>query len=140
MKIEEINIEDATDANYVIRKFFNGQLKNLKMSQMEQLVLTVYNMGKGKTASAGCESPVLEAPPVEPPPPAPVVTNPFKINDRARVIESAEIGRTGMLIKTDTVGTVNSINGDKVSFLFESDEDGEMIETAVLFSKLEKIT
>jgi len=48
MKIEDIKIEDAADANCVIRKFFNNDFSNVKMAQLEQLVLTVYAMGKKK--------------------------------------------------------------------------------------------
>jgi hypothetical protein len=61
MKIEDVKIEDAADANYVIRKYFNNQLKGIKMDQLEQLILTVYNMGKNPGASAGSESAVEES-------------------------------------------------------------------------------
>jgi transcription antitermination factor NusG len=131
MNIEDVKIEDAADANYVIRKFFNNQLKNINMSQLEQLVLTVYNMGKNQSSSAGSECPVSDAPPKP--------ANPFKINDKVKAIEDIEIGRSGEFVKADTEGTVNSVNEDKVSFIFESDEDGEMIEVSALFSKFEKI-
>jgi len=136
MKIEDVEIEDAVDANYVIRKFFNDQLGNVKISQLEQLILTVYNMGKNKTASAGSESPVSESSPEIDEP----EVNPFNVGDRAKALEDIEIGRSGNFIKTDTVGTINSVTGDKVSFLFESSEDGEMIEASVPFQKLEKNT
>jgi len=132
MKIEDVKIEDAADANYVIRKFFNDQFKELKMSQLEQLVLTVYNMGKND-ASTGSVSSELAAPA------APAEINPFNISDRAKAIEDIEIAHSGEIIKADTVGTVSSVKEDMISFLFESDEDGEMIEASVPFNKLEKI-
>jgi hypothetical protein len=134
MKIEDVKIEDAADANYVIRKYFNNQLKNIKMDQLEQLVLTVYNMGKNTGVSAGSESPVAESPI------SPANANPFKINDRAKTVEDVEIGQSGEIISADTAGTVSSVNGDSVSFLFESGEYGEMIEASLLYQKLEKIT
>jgi len=130
MKIEDVKIEDAADANYVIRKFFNNQFKEVKLSQLEQLVLTVYNMGK-KGASDGSENPETDAL---------AKANPFNINEKAKAIEDIEIAHSGELIKAGTVGTVSSVNEDIVLFLFESDEDGEMIEASVLFHKLEKVT
>jgi len=141
MKIEDVKIEDAADANYVIRKFFNNQFTNMKMSQLEQLVLTVYNMGKENGAPSDSESPESDDAANESPESDDAADeNPFKINDRARAIEDIEIASSGEIIKADTVGTVNSVTGDKVSFLFESGEDGEMIEASVLFSKLLKIS
>jgi hypothetical protein len=133
MKIEDVKIEDAADANYVIRKYFNNQLKNIKMDQLEQLILAVYNMGKNADTSDGSESSVAE------PPASPVNANPFKINDKAKIVEDLEIGQSGEIIRANTVGTISSVKGDSVSFLFESDEYGEMIEASVLFEKLEKI-
>ena len=141
MKIEDVKIEDAADANYVIRKFFNNQFTNMKMSQLEQLVLTVYNMGKENGAPSDSESPESDDAANESPESDDAADeNPFKINDRASAIEDIEIASSGEIIKADTVGTVNSVTGDKVSFLFESGEDGEMIEASVLFSKLLKIS
>jgi hypothetical protein len=90
-------------------------------------------MGKNESASAVSDSSGLKSPP------EPVNANPFKINDRAKTIEDFEIGHSGTIIKSNTVGTVNSVKGDKVSFLFEVGDDGEMLETNVLFNKLEKI-
>jgi hypothetical protein len=144
MNIEDVKIEDATDANYVIKKFFNNQLKNINMNQLEQLVLTVYNLGKKQSTSAGSdtccecsssecsdsERPVSDAPP-------PKLDNPFKINDKVRAIEEIEIGHSGDFIKAGTEGTVNSVNGENISFVFESGEDGEIIEVNALFSKFE---
>jgi len=133
MNIEDIKIEDAADANYVIKKFFKNQLTNIKMDQLEQLVLTVYNMGKNKTSEDGSESSAPEAPP-----PAPENVNPFKINDRVIVIEDIEIGHSGEFIKTNSIGTVSSVKGEKISCLFESGEDGEMIDVSAVYSKFEK--
>jgi len=141
MNIEDIKIEDAADANYVIRKFFNDQLTDIKMSQLEQLVLTVYNMGKNKAASATCATSVVSAASPESSPELnKTEVNPFKINDKVKTIEDIEIGNSGIIIKANTAGTVSSVNEDTVSFLFESSEDGEMIDASVLFNKLEKIT
>jgi len=127
MKTDDFIIEDAADANYFIRKFFKDELSKIKMSQLEQLVLAVYNMGKNNGAPAESASA----------PPAPV--NPFKMSDRAKAIEDIEIGHSGEFIKANTVGTISSVNEDKVSFLYETDEDGEMLEVSVLCDKLEKI-
>jgi len=135
MKIENIEIEDAADASYFIRKFFNDELKNIKMNQLEQLVLTAYRMGKNKAAEAGSESSVSD-PPSEP---DNIPANPFNIGDRVKTLEDIEIGHTGLFIDSNTEIIINSVNGDMVSFLYESDEDGEMIEVSVLFNKLEKI-
>jgi len=138
MNIEDVKIEDAADANYIIRKYFNDQCAKLKMSQLEQLVLTVYNMGKNSRAPAASRD--TDRPDISAAAPAKVNPNPFEISDRVKAIEDIEIGHSGEIIKADTVGTVSSIEEDKVSFLFESGEDGEMIETSVLFHKLKKIT
>jgi len=147
MKIEDIKIEDAADANYVIRKFFNDQFKEMKMSRLEQLVLTVYNMGKN-SASAGSESPEpqpspkTEASTMPDSPPEieePAMANPFNISEKVKALEDIEIAHSGELIKAGTVGTVSSVNEETVLFLFESDEDGEMIEASVPFQKLEKM-
>jgi len=131
MNIEEIKIEDTADANYVIRKFFNNQFKGITIHQLEQLVLTVYNMGKNSGASSELPPELNETEPEN--------INPFKINDRAKALEDVEIGHSGEFIKANTVGTITSVKGDTVSYLFELDEDGEMIEASVLFDKLEKI-
>jgi hypothetical protein len=136
MKIEDVKIEDAVDANYVIRKYFNNQLKNIKMAHLEQFILTVYNMGKNTGVSAGSESSVEESTPA----PVPAKPNPFKINDKAKTVEDVEIGQSGEIISANTEGKVSSVNGDSVSFLFESGEYGEMIEVSLSFEKLEKIT
>jgi transcription antitermination factor NusG len=134
MKIEDVKIEDAADANYVIRKYFNNQLKNIKMDQLEQLILTVYTMGKNTGASAGSESSVEESPV------SPSNSNPFKISDKAKTVEDVEIGQSGKVISANTAGTVSSVDGDSVSFMFESGEYGAMIEASLPFQKLEKIT
>jgi len=144
MKIEDVIIEDAADANYVIRKFFNDDLKSIKVSQLEQLVLTVYNMGKNSSSSPCCEntesSDLESAPsPEPPPPPEPVITNPFKVSDRVKAIEDFEIGRSGEFVNAGTVGTVTSVNGELISFLFEHSEDGEMMDASAPFSKFEKV-
>jgi len=137
MKIEDIKIEDTTDANYVIKKFFNNDFKNIKMPQLEQLVLTVYSMGKNNGVSNNCAPVEIES---ESTGEAPAKVNPFEINDRAKVLEDVEIGRSGIFMKTNNVGTVNAIDGDTVTVLFESVEDGELIEVNVLFDKLEKVS
>ncbi|MDR0323896.1 MAG: hypothetical protein LBI12_05560 [Treponema sp.] len=138
MRIENVKIEDAADANYVIRKFFKNELKSIKLSQLEQLILTVYNMGKNNGLSADSEDVALgslsnlkENDTAK--------ANPFKINDRAKAIEDIEIGNSGEFVQKNAVGTVTAIEGDVVSFLFEMDDEGEMIEASVLFDKLEKI-
>jgi hypothetical protein len=133
MKIEDVKIEDAADANYVIRKFFNDQFKNIKMDQLEQLVITVYKMGKNAGGATGSESAAEVAPPAPP-----VNPNPYKINDRVKIIEDVEAGQSGEVIKADTVGIVSSVKGDSVSFLCEAGEYGEMIEASVPFEKLER--
>jgi hypothetical protein len=134
MNIEDVKIEDAADANYVIRKYFNNQLKNIKMDQLEQLVLTVYNMGKNKGASVDSKSSFVESPA------KPANANPFKVNDRAKIVEEAEIGKSGDFVTVNTTGIITSVKGDMVSFLFESSENGEMIDASFLFKKLEKIS
>jgi hypothetical protein len=149
MNIEDINIEDAADANYVIKKYFNNDLKNIKMTQLEQLVLTVYNMGKnsgGSTTGASDGSPggasdgapaETEPKPAEKPPEK--VDPPFKINDRVKVLEDLEIGHSGEFIKADSEGTVSYIKGNTITALFEAGEFGEMIDVIVLPDKIEKI-
>ena len=145
MKIEDIKIEDTADANYVIKKFFNNDFKNIKMPQLEQLVLTVYAMGKNNGVSTGgavsAESASADSAPAEAEPEAaptvPVKENSFKISDRVKILEDVEIGHSGEFVKTDSIGTVNSVKGDIVTVLFEAGEDGEMIDVSVSFDKLE---
>ena len=137
MKIEDIKIEDTADANYVIRKYFNNDLKTIKMNQLEQLVLTVYSMGKNNGVSNDCVSDEIKPESTDE---VPAKANPFEINDRAKILEDIEIGHSGIFMKTNNVGTVNSIEGDTVTVLFESVEDGELIEVDVLFDKLEKVS
>jgi len=139
MKIEDIKIEDAEDANYVIKKFFNNDYKNIKMAQLEQLVLTVYNLGKKNGVSAdGAPDESQPKPADKAPAPAPVKTNTFKVNDRVKTIEDVEIGRSGEFLKPDNVGIVTLIKGDIVTVLYELGEDGEMMEVNINFEKLEK--
>jgi len=136
MKIEDIKIEDAADANYVIRKFFNNELTNIKMIQLEQLVLTVYNMGKKNSVTTDCASDNIEPKPADK---APSKANPFKMDDRVKILEDIEIGKSGEFIKADKTGTITFIKGDTATVLFEEDENGEMIEIDVLFDKLERV-
>jgi len=155
MKIEDISIEDAVDANYVIRKFFNNDLKNIRMNQLEQLVLTVYTMGKKNgvsgvsnvsgvsdvsdvpTVSAVTDSTTEEIEP-EPAPKAPAKPNPYKVNNRVKILEDIEIGHSGEFINANSTGRVTAVNGDIVTVLFEADEEGEMIEIDISFDKLEE--
>jgi len=137
MKIEDIKIEDTADANYVIKKFFNNDLTNIKMTQLEQLVLTVYSMGKNNCVSNDCVPDEIEPESADE---VPAKTNPFEISDRVKVLEDIEIGHSGIFMKTNNTGTVNSIEGNIVTVLFESVEDGELIEVSVLFDKLEKVS
>jgi len=136
MKIEDIKIEDAADANYVIKKFFNNDLSKITMAQLEQLVLTVYSMGKQNGAPA--DSAPNEGEP-ESAGKAPVKVNPFKMGDNARVLEEVEIGHSGEFIKTDDVGRVTLVKGDNITVLYEAGEEGEMIEITVPYDKLEKL-
>jgi hypothetical protein len=136
MKIEDIKIEDAADANYVIKKFFNNDLSKITMAQLEQLVMTVYSMGKqngAPTDSASAEGEPEAAEKV------PEKVNPFKMGDNARVLEEVEIGHSGEFIKTDDVGRVTLVKGDNVTVLYEAGEEGEMIEINVSYDKLEKL-
>jgi len=137
MKIEDIKIEDASDANYVIRKFFNNDFKNIKMAQLEQLVLTVYTMGKKNGVSTDSAPDEIEPKSAVK---APVKTNSFKVNDRVKVIEDIEIGHSGEFIKPDKVGIVTLIKGDTITVLYEVGEEGEMLEINFLFDKLEKVS
>jgi len=133
MKLEDIKIEDATDANCFIRKFFDNDFSNVKMTHLEQLVLAVYDMGKKSglsTDGAPDESKSAGKTPAK--------TNPFKINERAKILEDVEIGHSGEFIKADSVGTVTHINGETTTVLFEAGEEGEMMEVNVLCGKLVK--
>jgi hypothetical protein len=130
MKLEDIIIEDATDANCVIRKFFDNDFSNVKMTHLEQLVLTVYAMGK-KNAVSTDDAPAGKAP---------EKTNPFKMNDRVKILEDVEIGHSGEFIKTNNVGTITLIKGETTTVLFEAGEEGEMIEINIPPDKLEKVS
>jgi hypothetical protein len=136
MKIEDIKIEDAADANYVIKKFFNNDLSKITMAQLEQLVLTVYSIGKTNGVSADSAPDASEPESADK---VPEKVNPFKIYDNVRVLEEVEIGHSGDFIKTDDVGRVTLVKGDTVTVLYEAGEEGEMIEVTVLFDNLEKV-
>jgi hypothetical protein len=135
MKIEDMKIEDTADANYFIKKFFNNDYQKIKMTQMEQLLMTVYAMGKKNGGSADSASDETEP---KPAPPPPVKTNTFKVNDMVRTIEDIEIGHSGEFISPDKTGIVTLIKGDIVTVLYEMGEDGEMLEINFSFEKLEK--
>jgi hypothetical protein len=133
MKLEDIKIEDAADANCVIKKFFDNDFSNVKMCHLEQLVLTVYAMGKKNGVSTDeTESKSAGK--------APAKANPFKINDRVKILEDVEIGHSGEFIKTNDVGTVTLIKEETTTVLFEAGEDGEMMEVNVSLDKLEKVS
>jgi hypothetical protein len=132
MKVEDIKIEDVTDANCVIRKFFDNDFSDVKMTHLEQLVLTVYAMGKKDGASDESESKSAGK--------ASAKANPFKISERVKVIENVEIGHSGEFIKTGSVGTITLINGETTTILFEAGEEGEMIEVSVSSDKLKKVS
>ena len=145
MKIEDIKIEDAADANYVIKKFFNNDLKNIKMTQLEQLVLTVYGMGKGKGgaidsgASDETEIDTETEAETESADKAPAEEKHFKLYEKVKVLEDIEIGRSGEFIKTNDIGTLILMKGkDAGTILFEAGEDGEMLEVDISFDKLDK--
>lgn len=143
MNIEDIKIEDAADANYVIKKFFNNEFKDMKMTQLEQLVLTVYNMGKKSGVSAGgADSAVSGAGEAEPKPAAkaPVKEAPFKITDRVKILEDVQIGHSGEFVKAESEGTVSAVKGDTITVLCEAGEDGEMMEVDIMYDMLEKVT
>jgi len=135
MKIEDMKIEDTTDANYFIKKFFNNDYKKITMAQLEQLVLAVYTMGKKNGGSADSAPDETEPKPAAPPP---VKTNTFKVNDRVKPVEDFEIGHSGEFIKPDKVGIVTLIKGDIVTALYEMGEEGEMLEINFPFDKLVK--
>jgi len=131
MKIEDIKIEDTTDANCVIRKFFDNDFSNVKITHLEQLVLTVYAMGKRDGVPTDETEPKSAGK-------APSKASPFKINDRAKILEDVEIGHSGEFIKINDIGTVTLVKEDTATVLFEAGEEGEMIEVSVPFDKLEK--
>jgi hypothetical protein len=135
MKLEDIEIEDATDANCFIRKFFDNDFSNVKMTHLEQLVLTVYAMGKKSGVSTDGASDESKSAGK-----APAKTNPFKINDRVKVLEDVEIGHSGEFIKTNDVGRVTLVKEEITTVLFEAGEEGEMIEVNVLCDNLEKVS
>ena len=135
MKLEDIEIEDATDANCFIRKFFDNDFSNVKMCHLEQLVLTVYAMGKKSGVSTDGASDESKSGGK-----APAKANPFKINDRVKILEDVEIGHSGEFIKTNDVGTVTLVKEETTTVLFEAGEDGEMMEVNVLSDKLEKVS
>ena len=138
MKIEDIKIEDAADANYVIKKYFNNDLKNIKMTQLEQLVLTVYEMGK-KNGVATDSAPDETETETKSADKAPAEEKQFKLYEKVKVLEDIEIGHSGEFIKTDDVGTLILMKGkDAGTVLFEAGEDGEMLEVDISFDKLDK--
>ena len=137
MKMEDVKIEDAADANYVIKKFFNNDLSKIKMAQLEQLVLAVYAMGKNSGAPA--ETAPVEAEP-KPEAKAPAKAAVLKINDRVKLLEDVEIGHSGEFIKAGSECKVNTIKGDNITALFEMGEEGEMHEISISLDKLEKIS
>jgi len=136
MNIEDIKIEDAADANYVIKKFFNNDFKNMKMVQLEQLVLTVYNMGK----KGGAPSDVSGGNEPKPAEKAPVKESPFKISNRVKILEDVQIGRSGEFVKAESEGTVSAVKGDTITVLCEAGEDGEMMEVDIMYDMLEKVS
>ena len=140
MKIEDVKIEDAADANYVIRKYFNNDLKDIKMTQLEQLVLTVYEMGKKSGGASGSVSGETEAETEsKSADKAPAEEKNFKLYEKVKVLEDIEIGHSGEFIKTNDVGTLILMKGkDAGTILFEEGEDGEMIEVDISFDKLDK--
>jgi len=142
MKIEDIKIEDAADANYVIRKYFNNDLKDIKMTQLEQLVLTVYEMGKKNgvaTDSASDETETETETESKSADKAPAEEKHFKLYEKVKVLEDIEIGHSGEFVKTNDVGTLILMKGkDAGTILFEAGEDGEMIEVDISFDKLDK--
>jgi hypothetical protein len=141
MEIEDIKIEDTADANYFIKKFFNNDYKKITMLQLEQLVMTVYAMGKKNGVPTDSTPDEIEPKPaVKAPDKAPPKTNTFKVNDRVKTVEEIEIGHSGEFIKPDKVGIVTLIKGDTVTVLYEMDEEGEMLEINFSFDKLEKVS
>ena len=137
MEIEDMKIEDAADANSVIKKFFNNDYKKVEMTQLEQLVLTVYSMGKKKGVSTDSAPDEIEPKPAGK---AHEKASPFKINDRVKIFDDVEIGHSGVFIKANNEGRVTFVKGDTITVLFEEGEEGEMIEVNVLFDNLEKVS
>jgi hypothetical protein len=137
MTIEDVKIEDTSDANYVIKKYFNNDYNKVTMTQLEQLVLTVYNMGKKNGVSTDGAPDEIEPKSTGT---VPVKVNPINLNDRVKVLEDIEIGHSGEYIMTNNVGSVTLIKGDTITVLFEVGEEGEMVEVNVLFDKLEKVS
>jgi acetylglutamate kinase len=136
MKIEDLKIEDNADANYFIKKFFNNDYSKIPMTQLEQLVLTVYAMGKKNgvsTASAQDENEPKSAGK------APAKANAIKLNERVKTLEDVEIGHSGEFIKTNSEGSVTLIKGDIITVLFEVGEEGEMMEVNIPLDKLKKV-
>ena len=139
MKIEDLKIEDTADANYFIKKYFNNDYNKITMSQLEQLVLAVYSMGKNNGVGVSTDSAPDE---IEPKPAgkAPAKASPFKISDRVKILEDFEIGHSGEFIKTDSIGTVTFSKGDTINVLFEAGEEGEMMEINLPLDKIEKVS
>ena len=135
MEIADIKLEDTADANYLIKKFFNNDYNKITMTQLEQLVLAVYAMGKKNGVSTDSAPVEIETKPVDE---APAKVNPFKVNDRVKVIEDIEIGHSGEYIRPDKIGIVTLIKGDTITVLYEMGEEGEMLEINFSFDKLEK--
>jgi acetylglutamate kinase len=107
------------------------------MTQLEQLVLAVYAMGKKNGVSTDSAPDEIEPKSAAIAPPK---TNTFKVNDRVRTIEDIEIGHSGEFIKPDKVGIVTLIKENIISVLYEIGEEGEMLEINFPFDKLEKIS
>jgi len=136
MKVEDIKIEDAADANYVIRKYFNNEFKDIKMTQLEQLVLTVYEMGKKSGGASGSASDETETKSADK---APAEEKNFKLYEKVKILEDIEIGHSGEFIKANDIGTLILMKGkDAGTILFEAGEEGEMIEVDISFDKLDK--
>ena len=107
------------------------------MTQLEQLVLTVYAMGKKSGVSTDGAPDEIEP---ESTGKVPAKASPFKVNDRVKILEDVEIGHSGEFIKTNDVGTVTFSKGDTINVLFEAGEEGEMIEINVPLDKIEKVS
>ena len=137
MKIEDIKIEDSADANYFIKKFFNNDYNKITMTQLEQLVLAVYTMGKKNGVSTDSAPDASEPKSAAK---APAKANLIKLNDRVKILEDGEIGHSGEFIKANSVGSVTLIKGDTITVLFEVGEEGEMMEVNVLVDKLENVS
>jgi len=135
MNIEDMKLEDAADANYYIKKFFNNDYNKLTMTQLEQLVLSAYTMGKKNGVSTDSAPGEAEPKPAAPPP---AKAKSFKLNERVKILDEVEIGHSGEFIKSNSEGSVTLIKGDTITVLFEIGEEGEMIEVNVPSDKLEK--